>query len=187
MRSACNAFALASNLASPAVAILDTAAQPSIRAVLTFVYTAVHPVVLIMVVSPKPGRMAKASSPKVRTDKAAKAKAKMSKSQMSYMRRALKQIGDCLWEMPDEVPLTLDRLERAKSSGKPDDKKWPTYHRCSQVPKQWIAMKLQSFQPLLTTAILEKVDSDRKADRLRKMMQMATGQTHNIKLKPNAV
>ena len=74
----------------------------------------------------------------------AHARASMSKGQVSYMNRSLKQVCALLWELPDEVPLTIDRLEKAKLAKVVDDRMWnPAWQRMAQLPKPFIAAKLQ--------------------------------------------
>ena len=103
-------------------------------------------------------------------------KNKMSKGQKSYMTRSIKQINTLLWRNPEEVPLLLDRLEKADNETAQDDRMWHgTMSRLSAVPKPWLAAKLQRYQPLLTTAKLELMDTNPKNDTIRKTSQFCTG------------
>ena len=103
-------------------------------------------------------------------------KIKMSKGQKSYMTRSIKQINALLWRNPEEVPCTLDKLEKADSDQGTDDRMWPrTMSKMASVPKPWLAAKLQRYQPLLTTAKLELMDTTPKDDTIRKTAQFCTG------------
>ena len=102
-------------------------------------------------------------------------KQKIPKDRRNYLNRSIKRITDLLWVHTDEVPMALERMEKLEQKCKHNARVWPAeWTKLSQLPREFLAFNLQTWQPKLTTAILEQIDA-KKGEQIRHLIESSTG------------
>lgn len=91
-------------------------------------------------------------------------------------KRTIERIVEHLDEFPDQAPGVLLALENGDFEDKAvDEASFPAkMSKCSQIPKYWLAGLVNAWQPKLTKALLEKLDSS-DADSIRRICEFSTG------------